>query len=202
MFNGVLPAVPMKLSKARGFLGLCVSLKHRNWRLQMVHSGFELRFSTAFNLPTNVWEDVVIHELIHYFIAYKGLRDTSAHGKLFRKMMTEINAKYHRNVTISHKRSSLPGDSAPVSVKPRVVAVVYFMDGHRGIKVLPSTVERIRAYCRAVSCHKEVDRIELFMAAHAYLMRFPVSSALRVYAADEALLNEALSGARAVSVTW
>ena len=48
-------------------------------------------------------EDTIIHEMIHYHILSNQLQDTSAHGKLFRKMMDDINARFGRNVTISHK---------------------------------------------------------------------------------------------------
>lgn len=58
-------------------------------------------------MPENEWEDILIHEMIHYFIAYQGLNDNAPHGKLFREKMNEINTKYHRNISISRKNTEV-----------------------------------------------------------------------------------------------
>ena len=43
--------------------------------------------------------------MIHYFIAVNQLRDTSSHGRLFRREMARINADGNRHITISYRLS-------------------------------------------------------------------------------------------------
>ena len=40
-------------------------------------------FLTIIKLTTEQIDDVLIHEMIHYSIAYTGLKDTSSHGIVF-----------------------------------------------------------------------------------------------------------------------
>ncbi len=76
----------------------------------------EIRLSLNFNLPRREWEDVLIHEMIHYVIALQGVRETS-HGPTFRRMMADINSRFGRNIAISHRAENpaAGGPSAPSS---------------------------------------------------------------------------------------
>lgn len=114
-FGGSLPAIPLALSNAKGFLGVCRFKKRRKlfgkWELY----DFSIRISTRFDLPQDVIEDTLLHEMIHCYIGLNGLADTSAHGKVFRRMMKEINAKYGRHIRISHRLSQMEeGVSSPL----------------------------------------------------------------------------------------
>ena len=40
-------------------------------------------------------------QLIHYSIAYTGLKDTSPHGVIFRSMMEKVNRRFGRHITVS-----------------------------------------------------------------------------------------------------
>lgn len=66
-----------------------------------------IRLSLNFNLPAREWEDVLIHEMIHYVIALRGVRETS-HGPTFQSMMKQINSDFGRDIRISH-RAQYPG---------------------------------------------------------------------------------------------
>ncbi len=45
-------------------------------------------------------KSVLLHEMIHYAIAYTGLRDTSSHGVVFRGMMDNLNRKYGWDIRV------------------------------------------------------------------------------------------------------
>ena len=45
--------------------------------------------------------------MIHYSIAYTGLKDTSSHGIVFRGMMDKINRTFGRHITISVRTRNL-----------------------------------------------------------------------------------------------
>ncbi|NPD80626.1 sprT domain-containing protein [Prevotella sp. PINT] len=107
IFNGELPAIPIKLSKAKTSLGQLAFKRRRTWYGRTVYSDFRLRVSTHFDLPENELEDIIIHEMIHYYIFVNRLKDKSAHGPLFRQMMKDINTRYGRNISISRKQKEL-----------------------------------------------------------------------------------------------
>lgn len=104
IFDSCLPPIPVKLSRARTYLGRVQYRRKRNVFGKITGAtDFLMRISTTFDLPEKVQEDVIIHEMIHCYIAWKGLKDTSSHGKIFREMMGRINLQFGRNITISHR---------------------------------------------------------------------------------------------------
>ena len=108
-FDGSLPAIPIKLSHARTFLGKVTFMKRRPWLFwgDWQYSNFVLRINTRFDLPEELIQDTILHEMIHYYIAVNHLRDTSSHGRLFRQEMKRINAEANRHITISYKMDKL-----------------------------------------------------------------------------------------------
>ena len=98
-FSDKLPRPGLALSRSRTRLGYmkCVSRPGKSGpRL----SGFSIYVSVYYDCEERVYQTVLLHEMIHYYIAYLGLRDTSAHGPLFREMMTAIN-KHGWHITVS-----------------------------------------------------------------------------------------------------
>ena len=104
VFGGELPAVRLELSRARSFLGALVSKRRRTWLFGPIeHYDYRLRISTRFDLPETTLEDILLHEMIHYYIAVKNIRDTSAHGHAFRDLMKQINREYGRHISITYR---------------------------------------------------------------------------------------------------
>ena len=91
MFNGELPMLPIKLSNARTFLGQLGYKKRQKEDGKMECYDFVLRINTKYELPESEIEDTLIHEMIHYFIHWHQLEDTSQHGEMFHMMMNGIN---------------------------------------------------------------------------------------------------------------
>ena len=103
MFAGKLPKLSIELSNAKTFLGQCAFKKRLTVFGKVKLYDFRMRISTRFDLTEREIEDTIIHEMIHYYIGVNNLKDTSAHGQLFRQMMNSINERYGRSLTISHK---------------------------------------------------------------------------------------------------
>ena len=83
-FEGALPRIPIKLSRARSFVGRLQYKPIRNWRGKLVGGeNFVIRISTKFDLPEAETEDTLIHEMIHYWIVLNGLQDSSTHGRIW-----------------------------------------------------------------------------------------------------------------------
>lgn len=107
MFGGALPLPVIRVSKAKTYLGAVTYKRKRTWYGKVVISDFKLCISARYELSENLLEDTIIHEMIHYYILYNGLKDTSPHGRLFRQMMKAINEKFARHIVMSHRGAKL-----------------------------------------------------------------------------------------------
>lgn len=199
-FGGSLPAIPIKLSNARTFVGMCTYKRRRRLFGTTQRYDFCLRISQVFDLPEHELEDTVLHEMIHYYIGVNGIADSSAHGPVFRKMMNEINETYGRHITVSHKSTKEQREQlVDTRRRKRVVAVVKFQDGRMGIKVLPVIEAKVKYYKKHVGSSPEVSSIELYLTDNLYFNRYPCSSALRVIYLDESAIRENLYEASLLS---
>ena len=196
MFEGKLKPLPFRLSRARTFLGMVRYKRKRKLFGGWHYSDFQFVISSLYDMPENEVEDTIIHEMIHYYIASNQLKDTSAHGQLFRTMMNGINARFGRHIAISHKPTETQRQQAREGRRSwHVVAVVTFIDGRTGVKVLPRIVERITYYYNKVLSAKDVSAIQLYMSDDTFFNQFPNSSALKVSICEEETLNSHLADA-------
>ena len=181
-FDGALPPVPIKLSRAVRSLGSCTYKKRKHLFSRTEYYGFAIRISKCFDLPENELEDVLLHEMIHFEILVNQRQDTSAHGRLFRARMKEINERFGRQISVSHRSAHLqPLTAANAAPVWRAVALVRLKDGRTGIKVLPDIERRLRAYRRGLKLSGQVAAIEFYRTADPWFSRFPKSSALNIF---------------------
>ncbi|MGN1393364.1 MAG: SprT-like domain-containing protein [Succinivibrionaceae bacterium] len=98
IFENKLPLLPIKITRGRRILG-----SFRYTIRSNVMSNFRITISDYYDLPLNVIEDVLIHEMIHFFITFNKIEDSSSHGYYFKEKMKDINLKHKRNISVSHK---------------------------------------------------------------------------------------------------
>lgn len=201
-FKGSLPELPIELSDAKGFIGVCKYKKRRLEDGSIELYDFRLSINTRIDLPEEEIQDTIIHEMIHYFIGLNRLEDSSSHGPMFQHLMKTINEQYGRHITISHKGTKEEAEQAiDKRAKWHVIAVVSFFGGRKGIKVLPRVVERILAYNKGIAGGPGVERIDYFMSNDPFFNRFPNSAALNVYEVPQEDLDAHIVGAKKVIVT-
>ncbi len=143
-FAGTLPEVELHVSSSRRALG-CLKFRRirdgRGWR----YADFSIWISNRLDLPQEVIEDTIIHEMIHLYIHVNGLRDTSAHGKVFRTMMDAVNSRHERRVTVSH-RSSAEENASDRAVRDHYIclrrAVRHVMCPFADFRHTPATLRR------------------------------------------------------------
>ena len=136
IFSDALPEPDFSLTRARTFRGKMVC----SWKTLFGrrHSfGFEIRISVSFDLPRDEWEDVVIHEMIHYHIACNRISDTSAHGPVFRRMMREINTRHGRHITVSARSTDEQRADGPV--RAHYLCLAKLSDGRLGVAPVAKT---------------------------------------------------------------
>ena len=111
IFDGKLPVPKLKWSRAKTRLGQMACKRKMSWGRTTFYD-YTISVSNYYKLTTEEIDDVLIHEMIHYSIAYTGLKDTSAHGVIFRGMMDKINRSFGRHITISVRTRNLQARSA------------------------------------------------------------------------------------------
>lgn len=201
IFGGQLPEIPIYLTNARTFAGKCTFQGKRNALGKMKFFNFALRFSTRIDMTERDWEDTIIHEMIHYYIGFKGVMDSSAHGETFCKLMEEINRKHHRNISISHRKST-PGTSIVPEKRPRYrfVARLELSNGKWAVKVLPKVQQRILTFYKSVQSSPSVKQVDFFWSKDSLFSVYPCSSSLRVQMVEKGELERHLKDALPVDI--
>ena len=192
MFGGRLPMIPVRLSDVKSYLGKC------KYSVRVLKDGrrecynFEMLINTRIDLPENVVEDVIIHEMIHYYILSNQLQDTSAHGKLFRKLMNDINTRFGRNVTISHK-STEEEKEQDCEIRSHLICVSRLLDGRVGITIAART--RIFMLWDEIARFDGVAECKWYYSNNPYFNRFRRSLKVKIYIVDNDELERQLADA-------
>lgn len=204
IFLGRLSVPKFELSRARTFLGQYVQRPaHDLTGLLTGAKNNLIRISTAYDLTAERLDDVIVHEMIHYYIRVSGMRDTSPHGRVFRSMMNDINRRFGRHIVISFRRDGegRVTDRKQQQARWHAVALMRFADGKTGLKVLPRTVQGIVKYHNGVlaACRNTLRSMELYLTNDIFFEQFPTSSALRLHYVDEEEVRGHLANAEQIA---
>ena len=193
-FDGALPRIPIKLSRARTFVGRLIYRPVRDWRGRVVRrEDFVLRISTYFDLPEAEIEDTLIHEMIHLWIAVNGIKDSSTHGREFRAKMKEINTLHHRHLTISHKSSPEEEQDRDTRVRDHWFCVSQLADGRTALTVAAQPcIARIR---RAFRWSPTVRSQTWYHSRDPWFNRYPHCRSPKIFPVDPAVLQPHLDAA-------
>ena len=63
-------------------------------------------FSEYYDFDEETFKNLMVHEMIHYYLAWNGVKTRSDHGKEFMAIAHELNEKYGLNVTKTLDASS------------------------------------------------------------------------------------------------
>jgi predicted SprT family Zn-dependent metalloprotease len=85
-FNGVLPKIDIEISRTKHTLGQFTYIEKTNTPLK-------IRISKYYNRTEFEIDQTLVHEMIHYYICFMGMKDSSSHGIIFKGMANEINSK-------------------------------------------------------------------------------------------------------------
>lgn len=201
IFSGRLPEIPIELSDSGRFMGRCVYDVARHPDGRKEYKNFRLQINARGDIDEKVIEDTIIHEMIHYFIGYNGLIDSSTHGNIFKVLMNSINANFGRHLTITYKLSPEEHEQMVSNEKKwHILAVLNFRNGNKGLKVLPRNAVKVIAYHKAALNISEVVSVDLWLHNDPYFNRFPTSAALKYHELEPTVLLPHLEGARALQI--
>ena len=175
IFEGKLPVPKLKWSRAKTRLGQMACKRKTSWGRTKYYD-FTISISNYYKLTKEEIDDVLIHEMIHYSIAYTGLKDTSAHGIVFRGMMDKINRTFNRHITISVRTRNLQARSAQ-QPKDYLILALKMKDG----KYFLSSVNPSAAGKLAISLARarEIAHYAWYQSQDEYFRSMPRVRSLR-----------------------
>ena len=191
IFGNNLPVPILKISNARTFLG---KFQHKKQPYSKgILNEFIVILSNAFDVPQEVLEDTIIHEMVHYEIAFLSIKDTSAHGNAFLSRMNEINVKYGRNLAVSQSIGKIGG----VCLKPKaqrspesMVAVLELKTEETFFKVMPLTITGFHSFCDKIERVPSVKSESFYGTFSEHFRKYPRSTSLKVYKMTDEVAKE------------
>jgi hypothetical protein len=94
-FGGVLPYPEFKIRKSYFTLGYFSCNYDENYNLY----NCVLEISNRYDYTEEQLRDIIVHEMIHYYLAYTGIDVKMNHGKEFNKMARELNENFGLHIT-------------------------------------------------------------------------------------------------------
>lgn len=192
-FEGKLKPLPFKLSNAKSFLGAVFFQREKNPDDTWHYYGFVFKISTVMDLPEDVVEDTILHEMIHYYIMSNQMQDTAPHGELFIAKMKEINRKFNRNLSISHHTTKEEHDSDK-RVQQHIICVSRLKTGRRGVTV--ATKSRLFELWDAIPNIPQMAEWKWFLSTDSYFNRFPKTTKSGIIFVPSEELEEHLKDAK------
>ena len=175
IFSSKLPIPRLKWSRGKTRLGQMACKRKRSWGRTTFYD-YTISVSRYYNLTEEQIDDVLIHEMIHYFIAYTGQKDSSAHGTLFRSMMNNINQQFGRNITISARTRSIEPRVTEAPKTYLVLALEMRNGKHYFSSVNPNAVRKITLMLSRLS---EINAYRWYQTQDEFFRNMPRVRTLR-----------------------
>jgi hypothetical protein len=175
-FGGGLPLPRLALSMSRTRLGF-MACKRRVRKGRTEYYDYSIHISNYYDRSERQYQNVLLHEMIHESIAYSGLKDTSAHGVIFRGMMDNLNRKYGWEMTVmTSARHTAVAGGIPQDRTYLVLAIAL----HTGERMLTVVNPRYaRQLNRQLPTIVAMSEHGWYTSKDAYFFSFPQVRSLR-----------------------
>ena len=181
-FGGKLPVPELGLTRAKTRLGQMAFKRATRWGRTKLYD-FKISMSTYYDMTDMQAKSVLLHEMIHYIIAYTGLKDTSSHGIVFRGMMDNLNRKYGWEIRVMTSTKGWKVSEQVQAKKeakgPRtyLMLAIEMRDGkHYLSRVNPGFAQRIESQLKSL---REVSAHHWFTTEESYFEDYPQVRSLR-----------------------
>lgn len=180
-FDSKLPLPHLRLSRAKTRLGTFSCRKKKTWRGWRIDNP-TISISTYYDMTERQIQNVMLHEMIHYAIALSGVKDTSAHGVVFRGMMDNLNRKYGWEISIRQNTREWETTSKP-KVRQRLILAMRLKPNRCFLTVVsPKHYSQLNS---RLSLVPELVEYRWFTSSDAYFSDFPVVRTMRLRRVDE-----------------
>lgn len=135
-----------------------------------------IKVSNFYDRPEIEYINTLVHEMIHYYIYDKGLKDSSSHGVIFKRLMNEINQQVGLSMSVRTKTDEW--QAAKIVNKMRNVLFVEMRNGKHFITVVsPSAAKQVEQTLFKLSL--QVKSRRWFTTNDPYFSNFPTVRTLR-----------------------
>ncbi|WP_288293074.1 SprT-like domain-containing protein [uncultured Porphyromonas sp.] len=101
-FQGSLPQPGFTISPTRRQMG-GFSYAAEKRGSTTIYTEQRIQLTNFYKLTEREYQNILLHEMVHYYIHFHQIKDTSAHGKVFRSLIDQLNNEYGWEVTITEK---------------------------------------------------------------------------------------------------
>lgn len=187
-FRGGLPLPRFGLSKSRTRLG-SMGCKRRIRMGKSEFYDYSIHLSNYYDQTERQYQNVMLHEMIHFSIAYTGQKDTSPHGVVFRGMMDSLNRKYGWEISVmtSTRNVNVSEEMKSKRIRERLILVIKMKGGKRFVSVVnPRYARTLNSQLRRVA---QVESFDWYTSVDAYFSDFTVVRSLRGRSISEETFN-------------
>ena len=170
-FDSILPLPRLTVSHSKRQFG-SFSFKRRRRLLSTVNCDFSIHVSDHFLLSEHHYQSVLLHEMIHYYIAYTKQRDTSPHGRLFRQWMDRLNSQYGWEIRVSESSKGIATRQTSSAHRIKTVVAVTLTSGRKLLSVV--STRYVQYVDRQLKASKDVQTVEWFVTSDPWFDNFPV----------------------------
>jgi hypothetical protein len=175
-FGDALPLPRLALSKSRTRLG-SMSCKRQVRLFHSRLSDYAIHLSNYYDLSERQFQNVLLHEMIHYSIAYNGRKDSSPHGVVFRAMMEELNRKYGWELSVTTSTKNVEKAGGIPQNKTYLILSMEMKDGRRFLSVVnPRAARQLERQTRLVA---DLASHGWYTTQNPYFFGFPAVRTLR-----------------------
>lgn len=192
-FEGKLQPLPIVMSRARSFLGQVGFVRKRNLNGTWHYYNFVFRISIVLDQEESIIEDTILHEMIHYYILSNQMQDTAPHGKIFRTIMNNLNKRFDRHISISHKKTEAEKNSDK-QIRRHLICIVDFKDGTTGVCFAAQT--RLFEFWKKIPKSVGVKQCTWYISTNPYFNRYSRSITPKVYRIPDTELKYQMRDAR------
>lgn len=188
IFSDELPRILLQIGHARTAVGKMIFRRHVKPDGSVSKTPEKIRISDYYDYEQPELEDILIHEMIHYYIAYRGIVDTSSHGEIFTRMMREINIRHRRNIEIkSTQRSTDKLTTSGNLASPKYIVVCKMTSGRTLIAAVARS--RIGQICREMTDWDEVEDFQFRLCFNPIISRYPAVRSAKLYNVSQSRLE-------------
>lgn len=97
-FEGKLPIPMFDLLHSYRTCGYFNCDYEQGWFSRTLYN-FRISMTDYYDFTPKQFENILVHEMIHYYLAYFGIDKSLSHGREFKKMAKRLNQTYGLNIT-------------------------------------------------------------------------------------------------------
>lgn len=175
-FEDILPLPRLQVSSSRTQLGSMSCKRKLTWR-GITTCDYVIRISNYYVQTERQYQNVLLHEMIHYYISYKGICDTSPHGKVFCQIMHKLNQTYGWEIHVSSRcKAMIP---AAKTNKKRSYLILFTEVDNRGCYLSVVHPHYFGTLAQSLSRIPAVKKYCWYTSSDSYFSDFPTVRTLR-----------------------